>query len=354
MGLEGKADKEMGTGNRLDKIERQINEVVSSNAVLQALGSKPLSSDNVDEIDLRELWSVIWSGKWIIIATIFVFSVTSVIYALSLPDLYKSEALLAPAEENSGGGLAGLAGQFGGLASLAGVDLGGRGNDKTALALEVLKSREFISNFIENHDLLLPLMAADGWKRETNELSINVDYYDLTENKWVRNVSFPFMPKPSMSEAYQRLSGFLSVSQSKDTGFISLGIEFYSPVVAKQWVSWLVEDINSAVKARDVAEAQRSIQYLTSQLEKTSIADMQTVFFELIEEQTKTVMFAEVRDEYVFKTIDPPVIPDLRSKPSRVIILIVGAMIGGLVGLGSVFIRYFLKNGLDASDNLEQ
>ncbi len=75
-----------------------------------------------DEIDLRELFSAIWAGKWLIVCVTAIFAVASVFYALSLPDVYKSEALLAPASDSSG---MKVPGQLGGLAALAGVNLGG-------------------------------------------------------------------------------------------------------------------------------------------------------------------------------------------------------------------------------------
>ncbi len=79
-----------------------------------------------DEIDLRELFSVIWKGKWLIIAITTVFAIASVVFAVLQPNIYKSEALLASASEEQGGGLSALASQFGGLASLAGVNLGAK------------------------------------------------------------------------------------------------------------------------------------------------------------------------------------------------------------------------------------
>lgn len=91
-----------------------------------------------DEIDLRELFAVIWRGKWIILAVTALFAVGAVVFAIKQPNIYKSEALLAPASEEQGGGLSALASQFGGLASLAGVNLGGKGGtDKTELAIQI-------------------------------------------------------------------------------------------------------------------------------------------------------------------------------------------------------------------------
>ena len=45
---------------------------------------------------------------------------------------------------------------------MAGINLGGGSANKTALGLEILKSRKFISEFIERRDILAPLMAAGG------------------------------------------------------------------------------------------------------------------------------------------------------------------------------------------------
>ena len=77
---------------------------------------QPLLNQYDDEIDLRELFAVLWAGKIKIIFITAIFAVASVIYALSVPNQYKATALLAPAQSD-GGGLSGALGQLGGLAS---------------------------------------------------------------------------------------------------------------------------------------------------------------------------------------------------------------------------------------------
>ena len=125
----------------------------------------PVTND--DDIDLRELFRILWAGKWLICGITFVAAVIAVVVALMLPNIYRAEALLAPNDQEGAGGLSALAAQYGGLASLAGINLSSGSADKTALGLEVLKSRKFISEFIEHHDILVPLMAAKGWDAET-------------------------------------------------------------------------------------------------------------------------------------------------------------------------------------------
>ncbi|WP_342655932.1 Wzz/FepE/Etk N-terminal domain-containing protein [Shewanella algae] len=298
-----------------------------------------------DEIDLRELFSVIWQGKWLIAGVTLVFAVASVVIALMLPNIYKSEALLAPASEEQGaGGLAGLASQFGGLASMAGINLGGKGGtDKTQLAIEVLKSRQFIGDFIEKHQILPELMAVDKWNMTDNALSFEPDIYNSQSKTWVRKVNPPFQPKPSLQEAHKKFLKIFNVNKDKESGMVTISIEHQSPFVAKQWVDWLVADINLTMKQRDVAEATRSTEFLNKQIELTNVADIRAILYKLVEEQAKTIMFAEVRDEYVFKTIDPAFIPEEKAKPKRALICVLGTMLGGMLAVMMVLIRHFFR-----------
>lgn len=281
---------------------------------------------------------VLWQGKWIIAGTTMAAAIIAVIYALSLPNIYRAEALLAPTSGEDSGGLGALAAQYGGLASLAGINLGGlsSGGDKTALGIEVLQSRKFVGEFVERHDLLVPLMASKGWDINTNELIIDSDIYDVDTETWVRDFSPPRKAKPSNQELHQRFSEILSVFQDRDTGLVHLSIDYYSPYYAKQWVDWLVSDINLEIKQQDVREAENSIQYLSGQLNATPLAELQSVFYHLIEEQTKKVMLANARPEYLFRTIDPSIVPEEQASPSRPLLLFLGGIVG--MFLGSFFV----------------
>ena len=292
-----------------------------------------------DEIDLRELFHVLWSGKWLIGGITFAGTVIAVIVALMLPNIYRAEALLAPNQDEGAGGLSALAAQYGGLASLAGINLGSGSSDKTALGLEILKSRKFISNFIQLHDILVPMMAAKGWDLETGELKIDSDIYDVSAKKWVRKARPPRKTIPSLQEAYEEFSEeILSITQDKQTGFVTIVVQHYSPAVAKQWVDWLVQDINATVMRQDVDEAEQAIEYLNKQIAATSLADLQNVFFRMIEEQTKTVMLAEVSNEYLLRTLDPAVAPEKKAKPLRALIVLISAIFSGVLATLLVFV----------------
>jgi len=300
-----------------------------------------LQNNSDDEIDLVELWRAIWSGKLTIFVISIIFAVASIAFALSKPDVYKASVLLFPASSEGAGGMGALAGQLGGLASLAGVNLGAGGTDKTALALEIIKSRAFLETFITKHKLLVPLMAAENWDRVNDQLILDSDIYDESSNQWLRKVSFPKRATPSHWEAYQESLNLISVSQDKTTSLITIDVEFYSPKVAKQWLIWLVADVNNFMREQDEKEAQASIDYLTKQLENTEISAMETVFYQLIEEQTKNIMLTKVSPEYVLKTIDPAQVPDTKEGPKRALIVVLGTMLGCMLAMLIVLIRYY-------------
>ncbi|NRA61548.1 MAG: LPS O-antigen length regulator [Psychrobium sp.] len=326
-----------------DKNENiQISPQLLQQLVLSQQAAMNPNMQQDDEIDLAELWRAIWAGKWLIITITTIFAVASVAYVLYLPNIYKSEALLAPAAQEQNGG--GLASKFGGLASLAGINLGGGGGiDKTALALEIMKSRVFVAKFIKQHNLLMPLMAAKGWNRDSNQLIIDEEIYDVIAKKWVREVKAPFKPEPSTQEAFKDFSKLISVSQDKKSSMVTMSIKHYSPEIAKQWVDWLIDAINEEMKTRDLSEAHKSIDYLEQQLGKTKLNELQNVLYQIIEEQTKTIMFAEVREQYAFKTIDPALVPELKDGPKRALICVLGVLLGGMLAVMGVLIRYFAK-----------
>ncbi|HGS4879665.1 TPA: Wzz/FepE/Etk N-terminal domain-containing protein [Vibrio parahaemolyticus] len=310
----------------------------------------PLSQSKDDEIDLRELFKALWKGKWIIIATTFIFAISSVFYAMSLPNIYKADALLAPAESSNGGGLSKMAGQLGGLAALAGVNIGGSETSQTELAVQVMMSRQFIESYINKHNLLVPLMAAKGWDINNDKLIIDSDIYSIENDKWLRKPVGLRGSKPTAQEAFEVfLKEVFSIKQDKESGLYTVSIMYYSPFLAKEWVNWLIEDINKVMRERAIKDTNQNLSYLNDQLQKTSVTEMQSTFYKLIEEQTKSLMLAEVQDEFVFKTIDPAVVPESSYSPKRLIICVAGFLFGLLFSGSIVLLNFFFNRSYNNS-----
>lgn len=293
------------------------------------------TSDVSDEIDLAEIASILWRSKVLIIQITIFAAVVSVIVAVMRPNIYTSSTLLAPASSEGSSGMSKLAGQFGGLASLAGVSLSGGGGDRTAYAIGVLKSRKFVSAFVNRHKLKAEFFAVTSWDETTGELVFDDEIYDAEKKTWLQ--------EPSDQKVHKVYSELLTISENKESGFVTIGFRHLSPKTAQKWTELAVADLNSTIREQDISEAEKSIIYLQKQIRGTSLAELKMAFYDLIQAQTETMMLAQVREEYVFKTLDPAIVPERKSEPNRLLICILGTFVGGFASIIIVLGRHYAK-----------
>ncbi|MAS82665.1 MAG: LPS O-antigen length regulator [Legionellales bacterium] len=296
--------------------------------------------NNEDEIDLRDLFMALWQGKLWIIGITIIAAALSVAFALSQPNIYRAEALLV-ADQGGSSGLANLAAQYGGLAGLAGISLPAGEIDKKAIGIAKLRSHQFIAKFVQRHDILPDLMAVTNYDSNTGELGYNLEIYDPIAEIWISDATPSLQAEPSLQEASTIFQGILGVTEDFQTGFVSISIEHISPIIAYQWATWLVDDLNQEMMLEAVDEAQQSINYLTEQLASTQVVALEQVFYSLIEEQMKTIMLANSRSEYLFKTIDPAIVEETKAGPNRAFICILGTLFGGILGVIWALVRRY-------------
>lgn len=305
-----------------------------------------MSVRHEDEIDLREIWSILWEGKWWIVGITFLFAIGSIIFALSLPNRYKAETVLAPAQEQAGG-LGSLAAQYGGLAAMAGINLRGGQNSDVDQAVALLKSWPFLNNFVEKYDLKPLVIAVQKWDAANDKIVYDDDIYDPDTKQWLREPKPNRPAEPTSFEVYETLAKMIAVNQDVKTGLIRLSVEHYIPRLAYEWNNLLVNEINWHFQQRDIVEASQNMDYLKAKVNETSIAEMQSVFYRMIEAQMKTLMLAEVSDEYLLKTAVPATLPERKSSPKRMMLCILGVVLGGMLGIIAVFfLRLRARNSM--------
>lgn len=287
--------------------------------------------NNHFDYSLHSLFRFLLTKKLLIIAIPIAVVFLTALWTLSVPNTFLSETTLSPTEEASGGGLNNLTGQLGGLASLAGISLGGDSTDQVTVALEIIKSRQFLASFVNKYNLKPELMAATEWDANTDTLVLNEDLYDANTSAWTRPVKNGRPAEPTDLEVYDKFIQILGVERDSTTGLIKLSLEFYSPALAQEWLSLLINQLNSDMRRREIQSTKENIEYLESKVEQIGDIEMKTVFFHLIQEQTKQLMLAEVRSDFVFTVIDPPYKPELKHAPRRALICIAAGFLSGFL-----------------------
>lgn len=294
--------------------------------------------ENKEELTLYGLFSIFFNNWKILTFCGFFAATVALVWAINQPNVYTAKTVVMPASDENMG-LAGLAGNLGGLAAMAGVNLPEGQANKSKLAVEVLKTQAFLGDFIEEQGIKVAIMAANGWEPQKDELLINEKKYDVSTNKWVRKVDFPRSTEPSIQETYEEFKKLIKVEIEPKTKFVTIELDFYSPILAADWLEKLVLKINEDMRLRDKQEAQESIEQLAKLSKNSNVQGLSSTFASLMEEQIKTLMLTEVRKDYVFKVIEPPVVPELKSKPKRAIIIVVAGFVGGVIGIIIVLFR---------------
>ena len=297
-----------------------------------------------DEIDLQELFSAIWQGKWIIVSLTSFISIVGVIYSLTLPNIYQSKALLAPVNPSSS--LSGALKGYSGIASLAGISLPSGGDEGNSVkAIKKISSLSFFENNIIKNIYLPDLMAVKSWDRNLNILTYDKNIYDAKSSTWIRDYSYPATQIPSSQESYEAfIKQHLSLSEDKKSGFITLSIKHKSPFIAKQWVELVVNEINTYYRQQDKLKSEKAVNYLNQQISMTALSEIKQAIAILLQEETKKLTLIEASNSYVFDYIDPPAVMEKKSEPKRSIICIIIALLGGMLSLVVVLVNhYFFK-----------
>jgi len=284
-----------------------------------------------DEFDLRELFNVLWTSKNLIILITAIFAIGSVVYSLSLNNYYQSGSIFIARSASGNQGLS----QYSGLAAMAGIKLPSSGEDKTAQMIELIKSRKFVKHLMTFESILPSILAAKRYNNRTQELLFNQKLYESETKTWKNNEI------PSYLKAHSAYLDMLSIRQDKKTGFIYINIEHISPVFAKDFLELIIRESNELLRKKDMDESKQGLEYLTSELSKTPFVEIKESINALIEVQLETQMMAQINQDYILIEIEPPFIPEQKSKPRRTFICVTGTILGGILSVLIVLIRHY-------------
>jgi uncharacterized protein involved in exopolysaccharide biosynthesis len=260
-----------------------------------------------DEIDLADLWRAAWRYKYLFVSTTIVSTLIALYLALTATPIFRAEVVVAEVGDSPIGTLGSLASQLGGLADLAGVNLGGA-EPPSKHARAVLESRQLAEEFVKRGNLLATLFPEGD-----------------TPTLWVAVRGFR--------------EGVLSIARDDLSGLTTVTVEWEDPDLAAKWANDFVALANDVIRSRAIDDSTRNIAYLNEQLARTNVVDIQRVMYNLIENETKTLMLANGQPEYAFKVIDPAVPPEIRISPRRTNMVLIGMLIGVVLGVAAAFVH---------------
>ncbi len=311
---------------------------------MQEVNNK-LENDFNEDIDIREVFYALHQGRRIIAYVTGFITLLGIIYSLQLPNVYQSEALLAPIEESSSL-MSGAVREFAGLAGLAGINLPGNNTSSNSKkAKELMKSLSFFENYLMPKIYLPNLMAVKSWDYKNNRIIYDESIFNKKTNSWVSDFSDPKQSSPSAQESFSIFKEkHFNMQEDKDTGHIILSIEHQSPLVAKQWVEIIVNEVNSFYRERDKAQSEKAVIYLKKQMTTASLSEVRLVTASLAQKEIQKLTLIEANEDYVFEYIYPPSIMEEKAGPSRALICILFVFLGLILSSIYVLIKFYMNS----------
>tara|TARA_B100000963_G_scaffold359856_1_gene388511 strand:+ start:1015 stop:1920 length:906 start_codon:yes stop_codon:yes gene_type:complete len=288
---------------------------------------------NKDEISSVEFFLILWKRKIVIGAITFFITLTSIIYAFSLPNIYTSNAVLLPANQKES--LGSSLGAYSSFAGLAGINLPTGTASVADEAIRRIESYDFFVNYFLPDIKYENLVAAVSWDPNSNLLIYDKNLFNSSTKKFNEG------KKASNQIAYKFYRASLEISKDGVNGFILISVDHMSPHIAKYWTDTIIKNINIHMKELERELAINSIEFLEKSLKNTNLSEMQKAISNLVESQIQNLMLTEVVDDYVFKTISSPIVPEEKSGPSIKIITLMGLFIGFIVSIMYALIDFF-------------
>lgn len=270
-------------------------------------------------LDFATLYALLESRwKFLLGATLFGAALAAGV-ALLMQPIYRAEVVIAPKTQGPGA-LNSLSEELGGLAALAGVELGDA-SDRKEESIATLGSRGFARDFIAA-EKLMPVLFEERW--------------DARAGRWREDVKVP-----TLEAGVKKFTDDVrAITEDRKSGLITLTVEWNDAEASARWANRMVDTLNERLRARAISEAERNTEYLNQELLKTSVVELRQAIYRLIQEQVNNAMLANVQRDYAFRVIDPAVPPETRARPKRTLMTLVGAVLGFTVGFIVVLAKH--------------
>jgi uncharacterized protein involved in exopolysaccharide biosynthesis len=240
------------------------------------------------------------------------------------PNKYEATVLMSPVTGQSNasgmGALGSAVSQLGGIASL-GLTMGGGGGQK-AESIATLESEALTEQYIRENNLL-PILFPKNWDAKLEK------WKEPDPSKvptiWLGNLYFNKVVR--------------TVKETPRTGLVTLTITWTDAKLAAQWANGLVRMANDYLREKAIKESDRNIAYLNEQVTKTSVVELRSSIYSLMNAEIKKEMLARGSEEFALKVIDPAVAPEKKSSPQRVLWVLAGFCMGLLISSAYLMAR---------------
>jgi len=261
-----------------------------------------------DEINLLDYVKVIWKHKILIIFIVCIVTAATAIISLLQTPIYEAKAVIIPSGvvSKDTGPASFLASQFGIAPPTTPI---------SAEIVNILKSLTLKEKIINRYNLL-PLFFG---KKPSKEQSGD-------DPMWA---------------GIRYLASITKVNFIQRDNIVEISIQFNDPKIVRDLVNYTLAELNEHMSYEAKRVANTNKKYLEVEIDKVADPFIRAKIYGLIAQQIETVMMAELKENFAFKMLDSPRIPDRRIKPKRTQMVLIAFIVAFFLGVMVAFVKEY-------------
>ena len=263
----------------------------------------------------------LWEKKNPILIAALLGMIISYFSSFFVEKIYESNITVIPDTPYSSSGSSSNA-----IESLLGISTGATVEKDVIKALKIMTSIPFLEEFSKKNNFDIKYFNPDS---SYIDLNFNSSIDSLKSNENSKNLN-----------EYKEISIFLKskISYEISPPLITITIESQSPFFSKLVLDSLIENINIFLGEKQKKTALRRIDFLKNEIKKVDNKTTETILFDLLSDSYSSISLADVKEEYMFETIEPATLDTSLKFPNRNFFALIGSLIGFL--FSSVFFLF--------------
>jgi len=228
-------------------------------------------SGSFDLAEIKRIAAQLWSGRVVIASMAFVGLFLSILYLHAATYTYTTNMTLIPTQSQQQN----LAGQLGGLAAMAGINLPSGTNTVTPFSVypETAQTRQVAAEIIRAWPEVMPGLFRDQWDLETKSWhapqSLRYALFDFLRP--ILGIPAYRWQPPGPAELQQYIAHSVAISQDKKKPILMMTLNATDPDFSKRFVLALHQATDRALRRMTLDRARRYAAYLANQLPRLNL-----------------------------------------------------------------------------------
>ena len=302
--------------------------------------SRNAEPDFATELRFSDLISIALVNKRIVLSSVVALFVLALFYLKFATYLYSAGLQLTPVQQSTQQ----LDSRLSGLASIAGLNLSQEHSvSPFTLFVEGLNSRQTAEELAKNPVIMRTVFSnqwnenQSSWVRPSGAKAgltrILKSLFLGSKTEWV---------PPGAAELESYLLGNVRVRQRPGESIVSIQFNHPDPEFARLLILELHKAADEFLRHRTLVRTDQYISYLTEQMSQVTIAEHRQALAAAFSEQEKLRMMADSGLPFAAEPFGPIAISSRPVSPRPGTVLVSSIILGALIGIGIVAIRYFL------------